>query len=165
MRNLGRVFMMAVVLAVLVVAAGPGAQQQPAPSVPIRVLASNGVRAVFVELLPRFERANGRRLETLFGTTASIKQRIEKGEAFDVVIVTSEAVDDFIKTGKLAGATRADIARSGIGVGIRKGAHKPDIRTPEALKRGAIECQVADLRRGRREPGAHREDDRWSGYR
>jgi len=44
------------------------------------------------------------------------------------VIVTSEAVDDFIKTGKLAGATRADIARSGIGVGIRKGAPKPDDR-------------------------------------
>ena len=51
------------------------------------------------------------------------------------MIVTSEAIDDLIKAGKVARATRADLARSGIGVGIRRGAPRPDIRTPEALKR------------------------------
>jgi molybdate transport system substrate-binding protein len=132
MKNLVRALMM--VLAIVVVVRGLGAQQQPAPRGEIRALASNGVRAVLDELLPHFERANGRRLAIQFGTTASIKQRIEKGEAFDVVIVTSEAIDDLIEAGKVVRATRVDLARSGIGVGIRKGAPRPDIRTPEALK-------------------------------
>lgn len=137
-----RVLVIALAIVVGVVSRGGlGAQQQPVPPGQIRVLASNGVKAVLDELLPQFERANGRRLATEFGTTASIKQRIEKGEAFDVVIVTSEAVDDLIKAGKVARATRADLARSGIGVGIRKGAPKPDIRTPEALKRTLLNAK------------------------
>jgi molybdate transport system substrate-binding protein len=124
-----------VLMAVVVAVGGLGAQEQAVPPGEVRVLASNGVKAVLDEVLPQFERANGRKLATELGTTASIKQRIEKGEAFDVVIVTSEAVDDLIKAGRAAGATRVDLARSGIGVGIRRGAPKPDIRTPEALKR------------------------------
>ncbi len=124
-----------VALAIVAAVGGLGAQQQVVPPGEIRTLASNGVKAVLDEVLPQFERANRLRLATEFGTAASIKQRIEKGEAFDVVIVTSEAVDDLIKAGKVARVTRTDLARSGIGVGIRKGAPRPDIRTPEALKR------------------------------
>ena len=133
MKTLVRV--LAIALAGVVSSAGPGAQQPPAAPGQIRVLASNGVKAVMDELLPQFERTSGRKLATEFSTTASIKERIEKGEAFDVVLVSTEAVDDLIKAGKAARATRADLARSGIGVGIRKGAPKPDIRTPDALKR------------------------------
>ena len=126
-----------------IVAAGDlGAQQQPVPSNPVRVLSSNGVKAVLDELLPQFERANKQKLAVEFGTTASIKQRVEKGEAFDVVIVTSEAVDDLIKAGKATRATRTDLARSGIGVGVRKGAPKPDIRTPDALKRTLLNSKA-----------------------
>jgi molybdate transport system substrate-binding protein len=122
-------------VAIVAVVGGLGAQQRPEPPDRIRVLASNGMKAVLDELLPQFEPAGGRTLAPEFGTTASLKQRIEKGEAFDVVIVTSEAVEDLIRAGKVGRATRADLARSGIGVGIRRGAPKPDIRTPEALKR------------------------------
>jgi molybdate transport system substrate-binding protein len=131
-----KTFVRVLMMLAAVVAAAPdlGAQQQPAPAGEIRALASNGVKAVLDELLPQFERATGRRPAILFGTTASIKQRIEKGEAFDVVIVTSEAIDDLIEASKVARATRLDLARSGIGVGIRKGAPRPDIRTSEALK-------------------------------
>jgi molybdate transport system substrate-binding protein len=120
----------------LVVVTGVGARRQPAPPGPIRVLASNGVRAVFDDVLPQFERTGGgRRLATEFGTTAAIRQRIEAGEAFDVVIITSEAVAALIDAGRLSRSTHAALARSGIGVGIREGAPKPDIRTPDALRR------------------------------
>ena len=110
-------------------------QESAAQAAKIRVLASNGVKAVMDELLPQGERAIGRPLTIEFSTTASIKQRIEAGEAFDVVIVTSEAIDDLIKAGKITSGSRANLASSGIGIGIRRGAPKPDIRTPEALKR------------------------------
>jgi molybdate transport system substrate-binding protein len=100
----------------------------------IRVLVSDGVKAVMEELRPQCERAIGRPLAQQFSSTASLKKEIEAGEAFDVTIITSEAVKDLIKQGKLAASTRADVARSELGIGIRAGAPKPDIHTPEALK-------------------------------
>jgi molybdate transport system substrate-binding protein len=44
-------------------------------------------------------------------------------------------IDDLARTGKIAADSRAPLGRSGIGVGVRSGAAKPDIGTPDALKR------------------------------
>lgn len=100
----------------------------------VRVLSSNGVKAALLELRPESERAIGRALAIEFGTSAGLKQRIEAGEEFDVAILTSEIIDDLARKRRIAGSTRADLAHSGIGVGVRKGASRPDILTPEALK-------------------------------
>ncbi len=86
-------------------------------------------------LQPQCEKAVGRPLAIQFGSTASLKKRIEAGEAFDVTIITTEAIADLIKQGKLAGASRVDVGRSRLGIGIRAGAPRPDIRTPDALKK------------------------------
>ena len=101
----------------------------------IRVLASNGVKAVLEELVPQCERATGRRLTVQFNSSAALKERVAAGEAFDVAIVTSDLIDSLIKEGKVAAASRAGVARSGVGVGVRAGTAKPDIGTPDALKR------------------------------
>jgi len=106
-----------------------------AQTAPIHVLASNGMKAVIDELKPQAERAAGRRLMIEYGTSSSVKKRIEGGEAFDVAILTSEVIDDLAKAGKIAAGTRTEIARCGIGIGVRAGAAKPDIRTPDALKK------------------------------
>jgi len=100
----------------------------------IRVLASNGIKAAMEALEPQFERASGDTLTIEFSTAATLKQRIESGAAFDVAILTDEVVNDLIKSGKLAPATRAELAAVGIGVGFRKGTAKPDVRTVAAIK-------------------------------
>jgi molybdate transport system substrate-binding protein len=104
----------------------------------VRVLASNGVKAVLEEIRPKAERAIGHPLTIQFNSSAAQTQRIEAGEAFDVAILTSDVLDDLIKSGKIARATRAGLARTGIGVGVRKGTAKPDIRTPEAIKQTLV---------------------------
>jgi len=101
----------------------------------VRVLVSNGMKAAMEKLQPQCERAIGHPLALQFNSTASVKKKIEAGEGFDVAIITSEAIDALIKEGKIAGGTRADLGRSELGIGIRAGAAKPDIHTPEALKR------------------------------
>jgi molybdate transport system substrate-binding protein len=101
----------------------------------VRVLVSNGMKAAMEELQPRCERAIGHPMALQFNSTASLKKKIEAGEGFDVAIITTEAIGDLIKQGKLASGSRADLGRSELGIGIRSGAAKPDIHTPEALKR------------------------------
>jgi molybdate transport system substrate-binding protein len=111
------------------------AQAFAADSSAVRVLCSNGMKAAMEELQPQCERAIGHPLALQFSSTAALKKRIEGGEAFDVAIFTPEAIADLVKQGKMAGNSRADVGRSALGIGIRTGAPKPDIRTPEALKR------------------------------
>ena len=119
-------------IALTVVAAHVNAQTAPAP---LKVLASNGIRAVFDDLAPRCEKTIGRHLATDFGTSTSLLQRVNGGEAFDVAIATFEAMDDLVKAGRVTASSRTPLGRSGIGIGVRRGASKPDIHTPDALKR------------------------------
>src|SRR5262245_13392279 len=74
----------------------------------IRVFASNGMKAVLEELAPQFEKSTGYKLAFRFASAANLKGDIEKGEAFDLAILTAALVDDLIGQGKLAPATRAD---------------------------------------------------------
>jgi len=107
----------------------------------IKVLASNGVKEALNELAPAFERATGNKLVISFGLAAALKRQIEAGEAFDLAILPAAAIDDLIKQGKVDAGARAAIARSGVGIGIRKGAPRPDIGTPEALKRTLLSAK------------------------
>ena len=107
----------------------------------VTLLSSNAVKTVMEELGPRFEQASGHKLAISYGSTNPLKARIEKGEAFDLTILGEDAIDDLIKQGKLVAATRAVVARSGMGVAIRKGATKPDVGTTEAFKRTLLNAK------------------------
>jgi molybdate transport system substrate-binding protein len=115
---------------VCLVVRGAGAQSSA-----ITVFASNGVKAVVEALQKDAERATGHTLNIQFDTSTALERRIDTAEPFDVAIVTTESMDGLIKKGRIVATTRAPIARSGIGVGIRKGAAKPDIGTAAAMKR------------------------------
>ncbi len=117
----------------LLVALGGGAH-----TAEIKILSSNGVKTVLEELAPQFERATQHKLAFRFAPAAELKAQIEKGEAFDIALLTASGIDDLIRQGKLAVATRADITKSGAGVAIRKGAPRPDIATAEAFKRALL---------------------------
>jgi molybdate transport system substrate-binding protein len=113
----------------------------PAQAPAVRVLASNGVQGAVNDIVPQCEHAIGHSLAVEFGTTATLKPRIEGSEAFDFTVLTSEAIDALIKEGKVAADSRANVARVGIGIGIRAGAPKPDVRTPEALKKTLLNAK------------------------
>jgi molybdate transport system substrate-binding protein len=115
----------------------------------IRVISSNALKATLEELAPAFEQASGHKLVLAFGAAAPLKTEIEKGAMFDVALLNAAGIDDLIKQGRLAAATRADLARSGIGVAVRKGAPAPDIGTVEAFKRALLAARsVAYIEQG-----------------
>jgi molybdate transport system substrate-binding protein len=104
-------------------------------SIELRVVASNGVKAVLENLRAQEEKAIGRPLAIQFNTAAALKRRIDAGEQFDVAFLASDVIDDLVREGKILAGTRKDLSRTGVGIGIRAGAPKPAIGTAEALKR------------------------------
>ena len=116
----------------------PPALSQAAP---IHVLVSNGVRAVVEDLQPQCEKAIGHPLAIEYSAAALLKQKVDAGESFDVALLTTEVTDELIKEGKIAADSRVDLGRVGVGVGIRAGAPKPDIRTPDAMKKTLLQAK------------------------
>ena len=111
----------------------------------IRVMTSGTFTAAYLELRPQLERS----LKVKIVTTAtsmgvgseSIPSRLERGEAVDVVIVADDSLNQLIKNGRVLADSRVELARSGIGMAVRKGAPKPDISSVEALKRTLLQAK------------------------
>jgi molybdate transport system substrate-binding protein len=108
---------------------------------PVRVLCSNGIRAATEEVLPQAEHAVGHKIAVQFSSSASLKQRIDAGETFDVVILTPDLIDELIKQGKVTAGSSTSLARAGIGVGIRVGTPKPDISSAAAMKQTLLQVK------------------------
>ena len=107
----------------------------------IKVLCSTALKAVMEELGPQFERTTKHKIVVTYGTSAALKQQIERGEPFDLAVLTPAPMDDLIKQGKIAADTRTSIARTGMAIGIRAGARKPDISTTDALKHALLDAK------------------------
>src|SRR5438552_11071406 len=115
----------------------------------IKVISSNALKTVLEQLGPAFEKATEHKLSIQWGAAVPLKAEIEKGATFDVAVLTVAAIDDLIKQGKLVDATRTNLANSGVGVAVRKGASKPDISTVEAFKRALLNAKsVAYVEQG-----------------
>jgi molybdate transport system substrate-binding protein len=111
----------------------------PAQDAQVHVLCSNGFRAALQKLLPEAQRTIGHPINVKFGTSASFKQAIEGGEAFDLVIVTPQIIGDLIKDGKIAAGTQVDLASTGVGMGVRAGQPKPDVSSAQAMKQTLLQ--------------------------
>jgi molybdate transport system substrate-binding protein len=124
---------------VLAVAVGLVAGTSPADAGEISVLSTIAVKSVMDDLIPRFERESGHRIAIQYGTTAVLKRQIDAGENFDVAIFTPpELIEEMIKQGKIAADTRADFARTSVGVAVRAGTPRPDISSVEAFQNALL---------------------------
>jgi molybdate transport system substrate-binding protein len=106
-----------------------------AQQAPVHLVVSNGMKAVVEALQPQIEKKIGHPMLMEYGSTTGLIAKMDQGAAFDVAILTSEGVDELVKKGKVSAASRADFARCGVGLAVKSGTPKPDIATPEALKK------------------------------
>lgn len=104
----------------------------------VTVLCSQGLKAVLDELIPQFERASGDRLIVTYDTSAILKAQVEAGKPFDVVVLTPPLIAALIQQGKVADGTAITLARTGVGLAVKKGAARPDIGSADALKRALV---------------------------
>jgi molybdate transport system substrate-binding protein len=117
---------LSIVLASCRPAAAPAAE-------PLVVLSSNGVRALVESLNADLQRVSQSTVTYQFSTAASLKQRIQNGEAFDVALLTPAILQELEASGLVKSGMQT-FARTGVGVGVRSGAPLPNLDTPAALK-------------------------------
>jgi molybdate transport system substrate-binding protein len=111
----------------------------------IRIMTSGAFTAAYLALIPRLEQLTGKKLVTAatsIGTGEnSIPNRLRRGESVDVVIVADTVLRGFIKEGLIVADSYTPLARSAIGMAMRKGAPKPDIGTVDALTSTLLQAQ------------------------
>jgi molybdate transport system substrate-binding protein len=126
---------LAIVVALLVATAAANAAE-------INAFISTAIKAATDELLPPFERATGHTIRASYAPSGALIPRFDLGEPVDVFLTDSTAIDELIKRGKVVtdrtNLARTDLARTGIGIAVRKGAPKPDVSSAEALKRALL---------------------------
>src|ERR1019366_7657243 len=120
----------AATLLLLVSAHGARAQEE------ITVIGPNIMRAPIEQFVAGFEMKTGHKVKATFGAEVGTRQQIMRGEA-DVPLV--EAPDaDVIASNSVVASSEKPVASISVGFAVRKGAPKPDISTPEALKRALL---------------------------
>jgi molybdate transport system substrate-binding protein len=110
---------------------------RPAQAAEIEALITTAMKAAIDEFVPSFERDTGHTVRVSYGPSGGIARRFIGGEPADVIVIDSGALDDLIRQGKVL-PDPTGIARTGIGICVRKGAPRPDVSTPEALKRALL---------------------------
>ena len=114
----------------------------PLSAAEIRILSGSAIQGAMAELIPRFEQQSGHKIVFDFdGTIGGMTDRIQNGEAADVVIVSRSQIEALETRGKVVSGSGADIAGVEIGAFVRKGAPKPDISSVEAFKRAMLAAQ------------------------
>lgn len=95
-------------------------------------------RQVLAELLATYEQQTGQRaaIEAVGGVDAA--KRVQAGEAFDVVVLASDAIDKLIAAGAVVAGSRTDWVRSGVAVAVRAGAPLPDIGSEDAVRSAVL---------------------------
>jgi len=96
-----------------------------------------------VEALGReFERESGNKLDLIFNTAGSLRDRVAAGEKADLVVLSESAIASLDKDGRFVPGSIVNLGRTVTGVAIREGTPAPDISTPEAFKQALLNAKT-----------------------
>src|SRR3954447_8122268 len=118
-----------------------------AASAQVKVIISGGFSGPYEKLLPEFQRSTGVKVETGSGASQgtgpqTIAAQLARGVPADVVIMSREGLTELIAARRIADGTDVDLARTPIGVAVRKGAPKPAVATVEDFKQLALKAKM-----------------------
>ena len=98
----------------------------------LTVYAPGNSREAVSEAVAQFEGRSGKKVDVVFAGVAEMRERLDRGETFDVIINNASLLDNYEKAGSLKDWT----GFGGVAaiVVYRQGADKPDVSTLAALK-------------------------------
>jgi molybdate transport system substrate-binding protein len=100
------------------------------------ILCTISTKEALMELVPEFERTSGHPVDITYQAAPALIERIHKGLRGDIFIGPEEYSGPLLEEGILR--SRTAFARSTTGLAVRAGTMKPDISTPEQLKRALL---------------------------
>jgi molybdate transport system substrate-binding protein len=104
----------------------------------LKGISSMATRQFLGELVSAWEQREGGTvaIESIGGVDAA--KRVQAGEAFDFVVLASDAIEKLTAAGHVVPGSRVDLAHSGVGIAVRAGAQRPDITTEDGLKAAVL---------------------------
>ena len=85
-------------------------------------------------LIPGFEKASGIKVKATFGSGLGTKRQVAQGEVFDVPVL-QPPYEHVLASGHIVANSATSLATVAVGIAVRKGVARPDISTPDAVKR------------------------------
>lgn len=104
----------------------------------LKGISSMATRQFLGELAGAWEEREGTKvaLESVGGVDAA--RRVQAGEPFDFVVLASDALDKLTAAGHVVPGSRVDLAHSGVGIAVRAGAARPEIRSELDLRAAVL---------------------------
>jgi molybdate transport system substrate-binding protein len=105
-------------------------------------------RELLNELISQYERLTAQPVTSAAAGGVDVAKRVRAGEAVDLVILSSTAIDSLIAAGSLLPDSRTDLVKSGVSIAVRAGAPHPDVSSEEALKRAVLAARTLSYSTG-----------------
>jgi molybdate transport system substrate-binding protein len=105
-----------------------------APAAEVSLIAPGGIRDALEKLIPEFEKKTGHKVKPTFTSGLGSKQQVTKGDLFDVPIL-QPPYPEVLASGNVVAKSAKPLASVAVGIAVKKGSPKPDISTPDAVKK------------------------------
>jgi molybdate transport system substrate-binding protein len=114
----------------------------------IKGISSMATRQLLAELVADYKKLSDAdiSIESVGGVDAA--KRVQAGEAFDVVILASDAIDMLIAAGHVDPTSKVDLVNSGVAVAVKAGAAAPDISSEAAVKQAVLAAKTLSYSTG-----------------
>jgi molybdate transport system substrate-binding protein len=101
-------------------------------------ISSMATRALLAELSRAYEQRSGTAvaIESVGGVDAA--KRVQEGEAFDVVVLASDALAKLVDAGRVVAGSVVDLVHSGVAVAVKSAAPRPDLSSEESVKQAVL---------------------------
>lgn len=113
----------------------------PAVAADINVMSGGAPKEALSVLIPQFERTTGHHVKMTYVLISALRQRIADGEAPDMVIMPTTAIDGLVKLGRLKQDGSEAFGTVRLVAIVKKGAARPDISTPDAFKDALLKAR------------------------
>jgi molybdate transport system substrate-binding protein len=108
----------------------------------LKVFSTIAVQGALEALVPPFEKDNECRLAISWNTAPALVKRLQGGETADVLILNRAGMDAMTRDKRVRTGSEATLASSATALAVKAGAPRPDISTPEALKRTLLSARA-----------------------
>lgn len=118
-------------------------------------------RQLLAELVSAYQQRSGLAVQIVSVGGVDAAKRVQDGEAFDVVVLASDAIDRLVAGGHVFTGSRVDLVHSGVAVAVKAGTARPDIATEAAVKQAVLDAPTVGYSTGPSGVALARLFERW----